>query len=263
MRKADPFWSHYLHIHSPRAQKVIEERLQQSGLVILDGFSTRRAVIDFAERIMDLTPHRDSDPDGLTTIRDTRRHAHLAGYAGLTNGEVAPHTERAGIPTPPRLMLMVCGTPAAHGGTCLLTDGRSVHTEIAARMREVAVALAKPRTAFFGAADGHATQVFTEHPDGRVSLRLRLDGLARFSPLVQPHLPMLRAVLSTHQIPLKLAAGQGYLLDNHRWLHARTAFTGLRLFWRALGEPRFVLPRGFAPLSGFATPSATSAEGLS
>ncbi|ARZ66735.1 TauD/TfdA family dioxygenase [Streptomyces abikoensis] len=258
MREAQPFTAHYVDIQSPRAEEVVRERLRDTGLITLSGFTSRTVFREFAARIMDITPHRDSDPDGLTVIRDTRRHTHLAGYGGFGNCELAPHTERSGVPNPPRLMLLVCGTPALYGGDCLLTDGRSVYTDITARRREAIMALSKPRTAFFGGGDGHATQVFTEHPDGRVSVRLRLDGHARFSPTVQTYLPYLRSALTTYQIRLPLGAGQGYLLDNERWLHAREAFTGSRLCWRALGEPRFRLPTGFAPASRSAITPTTA-----
>ncbi|MCC3771717.1 TauD/TfdA family dioxygenase, partial [Streptomyces sp. UNOC14_S4] len=229
MHEAKLFSAHFVDIQSPRVEEAVRERLRDSGMITLGGFSSRTAVRDFASRIMDIAPHRDSDPDGLTTIRDTRRHTHLAGYGGFGNGELAPHTERSGVPEPPRLMLLVCGTPAYVGGECLLTDGRAVYTDLAARRRDAILALSKPRTAFFGGGDGHPTQVLTEHPDGRVSVRLRLDGLARFSPIVQSYLPDLRSALTTYQIRLPLAVGQGYLLDNERWLHARAAFTGPRL----------------------------------
>ncbi|MBB4928883.1 hypothetical protein FHR34_007980 [Kitasatospora kifunensis] len=32
---------------------------------------------------MSITAHRDSDPDGLTVIRDTGRHADRPGFAGV------------------------------------------------------------------------------------------------------------------------------------------------------------------------------------
>ncbi|GHG80362.1 TauD/TfdA family dioxygenase [Streptomyces griseocarneus] len=253
MREAQPFTAHYIDIQSPQAEEQAHEQLRDTGLITLTGFTSRTVVRDFASRIMDITPHRDSDPDGLTTIRDTRRHTHLAGYGGFGSGELAPHTERSGTPAPPRLMLLVCGTPAHHGGACLLTDGRAVYADIAARRREAVIALSRPRTAYFGGGDGHPTQVFTGHPDDRISIRLRLDGLARFSPTVQPYLPYLRNALTTYQIRLPLDAGQAYLLDNERWLHAREAFTGNRLCWRALGEPHVALLSGFAPASRNAT----------
>lgn len=143
-------------------------------------------------------------------------------------------------------MLLACQRQADRGGESLLADGRTVHAELSTRWHEAAVMLSRPRTAFFGAGDGHCTQVFTVHPGGRVTLRLRQDELARWSPLAAPHLPCLGEAIARHQFRLALAPGQGYLLDNHRWLHARTQFTGDRCYLRALGELRSALVRGFA-----------------
>jgi hypothetical protein len=243
---ADVFLRNRVDLAVPGAEEKIAGRLRDTGLVTVDGLASRIAVLAFATRFMNLVPHRDSDSDGLTTIRDTRRHAHRAGFAGFGNGPLDPHTERSGTPNPPRLMLLVCGQAAETGGECLLTDGQAVHCDVFTGEREAGGALAQPRTAFFGAGDGHATQVFTVHDDLRVSVRLRFDGLARWNPIVQPYLPRLRAAAGRHQVRLDLAPGQGYLLDNERWLHARRAFTGDRLFWRALGEPLFPMLRGFS-----------------
>ncbi|MFC0842262.1 hypothetical protein ACFH04_00705 [Streptomyces noboritoensis] len=124
-------------------------------------------------------------------------------------------------------------------------------------------AVVPPRSAFFGGGEGHSGRVFTPHAD-RVALRLRTDALARWSPFLTPHVPHLLAAIDRHQITLPLALGQGYLLDNTRWLHARHAFTGDRLCWRALGEPRaplLPLPLGF-PLAP-ATPRPPSPEAVS
>ncbi|WP_131742460.1 TauD/TfdA family dioxygenase [Actinomadura roseirufa] len=230
MRHAHPDAGVLLTPHrvGPDTPQVIAQRLQQTGLVVLDGLSSRAAVLDLASRIMTVTPHRDSDTDGLTTLRNTGQHAQRPGFAGFTGAELAPHTERAGTPAPPRLMLLVCGRPAESGGECLLTDGRSVHTDLFTGHPKAAHALSQPRTAFFGAGDGagHPTQVFTACPGGRLAMRLRLDGLARWSPLTQPYLPELQAAATAHQLRLRLTAGQGYLLDNTRWLHARAVNGG-------------------------------------
>ena len=258
---ADAFTHHRIDLAAPGVEAAIAAQLRDVGLVLLDGLTSRKAVLAFAARIMNLVPHRDSDSDGLTTIRDTRRHAHRAGFAGFGNGGLDPHTERSGTPDPPRLMLLVCGQAAVTGGESLLTDGHAVHTDLFLDGREAGLALAQPRTAFFGAGDGHATQVFTVHRGQRVSIRLRLDGLARWSPIVQPYFPQLKAAAVRHQVPLALAPGQGYLLDNERWLHARRAFTGHRLCWRGLGNPRFPMARGFAPAPEVVPPSLLSEAG--
>ena len=257
----DAFACHHIDLAAPGAEAMLAAHLRDVGLVTLDGFTSRNAVLAFVNRIMNLVPHRDSELDRLTTIRDTRRHTHRAGFAGFGNGDLDPHTERSGTPDPPRLMLLVCGQAAVTGGESLLTDGQAVHTGLFIGGREAGLALAQPRTAFFGAGDGHATQVFTVHRDQRVSVRLRLDGLARWSPIVQPYLPQLRAAAIRHQIPLPLAPGQGYLLDNERWLHGRRAFTGDRLCWRALGHPRFPMLRGFEPALETVLPPMLSEAG--
>ncbi|MCZ4102546.1 TauD/TfdA family dioxygenase [Streptomyces sp. H39-C1] len=242
-----PFERHFVDVSSPTAQDEIVQRLGEDGLVTVAGLSSRTAVLAFASGIMTMVPHRDSESDGLTTIRNAGRLAWRPGFAGFGSGELAPHTERSGIPAPPRLMLLVCARPAEAGGESLLADGRRVHGELLHRQRDAVRALSQPRTAYFGAGDGHAGEVFTVHDDATVSVRLRFDGLARFSPLVQPYLPHLRSAVAREQLGLPLLAGQGYLLDNRRWFHARNGFTGNRVCWRALGEARCSLPRGFTP----------------
>ncbi|WP_405749377.1 TauD/TfdA family dioxygenase [Streptomyces sp. NBC_01411] len=249
MRRASvqPFARHLVDITSPAASDDIARRLGEDGLVTVAGLTSRTAVLSFASRIMTVVPHRDSEADGLTTIRNTDLPVSRPGFAGFGAGELAPHTDRSGIPAPPRLMLLVCAQPAEAGGRSLLADGQRIYNEMLQSGSDAVRALSMPRTAYFGAGDGHATEVFTWHDDATVSVRLRLDGLARFSPLVQPYLPQLRSAITREQLSLPLLTGQGYLLDNRRWLHARTSFIGSRMCWRALGEARFDLPQGFAP----------------
>ncbi|MYZ37692.1 MULTISPECIES: TauD/TfdA family dioxygenase [unclassified Streptomyces] len=241
------FADHYVNLRALHANDVIAAQLRETGLVTLNGLTTRQEALAFASRMMAITPHPHGAPDGLTLIHDTGSHAHRAGFAGLGSGELQAHTERSGTPAPPRLILLVCLQPTTAGGETLLADGREVHARLMGENRDAAVALCQPRTAYFGAGTGHATQVFTVQADGRISIRLRQDGLARWSPIVQPHLPALRSAIATSQHRLLLQTGQGYLLDNHRWLHARTRFTGDRRLLRALGDPHFALPGGFTP----------------
>ncbi|MHB6912760.1 TauD/TfdA family dioxygenase [Streptomyces sp. DB-54] len=243
----DAFARHRVDPGQPGALEQIASRLRATGLVTFTGATTRTQVLELASRVMDIAEHRDSDSDGLTTIRDTRHHAHRPGFAGFGSGPLEPHTERSGTPCPPRLMMLVCGQAATSGGRCLLVDGRTVHADLISSSNKAATTLTQSCTAYFGAGDGNPTQVFTVHADQHVSVRLRLDELARFSPVVQPYLPELRAAIQRHQVLVSLAPGDGYLLDNRRWLHARTAFTGERVCWRALGHPRFPMPQGFAP----------------
>lgn len=240
------FAAHYLAPHGPQADETIAAQLRAAGLVTVGGLDSRAAVLDFAGRLMHLLPHRDSDPDGLTVIRDTGHRADRAGFAGLGNGPLLPHTERSGIPAPPRLMLIVCVRPAEAGGEVVLVDSRQVHADLAAHHPDALAALADGQAAFFGGADGLVAPVFHQIGDDRTTVRLRLDELVQWHPLAQPFVPDLADTLDRLRQPFPLAPGEGYLIDNTRWLHARTAFTGARRHFRALGNPRFAMPYGFA-----------------
>ncbi|WP_432096386.1 TauD/TfdA family dioxygenase [Streptomyces sp. bgisy100] len=243
------FTDHYVNARAAQASDMIAVQLRETGLVTVDGLRSRHHVLAFASRLMDLTSHPHSAQDGLTLIRDTGSHAYRAGFAGLGNGELQAHTERSGTPQPPRLMLLVCLRPALTGGDVLIADGAHVYGRLLDSCPEAAMKLAQPRTACYGAGVGYATQVITAHTEGRISIRLRQDSLARWSPVVRPYLPHLRGAIADSQHRIVLQAGQGYLLDNHRWLHARMPFSGDRRLLRALGEPCFSMPNGFSPLS--------------
>ncbi|MFI1019998.1 TauD/TfdA family dioxygenase [Streptomyces olivaceus] len=224
---------------------TVMELLRTQGVATVEGLDTRAKVLAFAQHVMTLVPHPDSDPDALTTIRDRGATSRRPGLAGLGTGELLAHTERSSHPRPPRLMLMVCQQPAASGGDVLLTDGRALHDLLLERAPRALEMMALPGTAFYGDGGGHLSQIFTRHRGERVSIRLRQDALVAFSPLITPHLPHLRTAIEALQQRITLDVGQGYLIDNSRWLHARTSFCGNRLCLRALGDPRTPIPPGF------------------
>ncbi|MBM9508056.1 TauD/TfdA family dioxygenase [Actinacidiphila acididurans] len=242
----DLFAEHYVDHRADGAKEIITSRLRRHGLVTLDGLDSRAAVLKLTAKYLDIVSHRDSDSDGLTVIHNTRRHHDRPGFAGLGAGALAPHTERSGTPSPPRLMLFVCARPAEEGGDTFLTDGLDVYTDLAAERPEAVEALSEDLAGFFGGQDGVFAPVFRSTGDGRVSVRLRLDDLVRWNPLVNPHIPALTVAIHRRRQRLLLEAGDAYLIDNSRWLHARTAFAGPRRMYRALGNPRFSLPAGFA-----------------
>ncbi|MGW2137595.1 TauD/TfdA family dioxygenase [Streptomyces sp. NPDC001773] len=221
------------------------ELVRTRGIATVEGLDTRTKVLSFARQVMTLVSHRDSDPDALTTIRDRGASSQRPGLAGLGTGELLAHTERSSLPSPPHLMLLVCQQPVDSGGDVLLTDGRALHTFLLERAPQALEMMTLPGTAFYGDGGGHPSQIFTRHRGERITIRLRQDALAAFSPLLQPHLAHLRTAIETVQQRITLNAGQGYIIDNSRWLHARTGFRGDRVCLRALGSPRTPIPPGF------------------
>ncbi|MFK0047877.1 TauD/TfdA family dioxygenase [Streptomyces sp. NPDC090741] len=255
------FGSHYVDQEEEGADRVIAGQVAARGVVMVDGLTSRQAVLDFAQRIMTLVPHPDSDPDGLTTIQNIGLASRQPGLAGLGSGELLAHTERSSVPSPPRLMLLVCLRPAASGGEVLLTDGRAVLEDLAATTPSAIEAMSLRGTAFYGDGGGHPSRIFTPHGGGRISIRFRQDELGQFSPLVSRFLPDLRKAIAANEHAFALQPGQGYLIDNARHLHARAAFLGPRLCVRALGAPSFPLREGFSRGGAAAKSRAGAASG--
>lgn len=241
----DLFAEHYVDLRAPGAEGHVAAGLRKHGLVTLDGLDSRAAVLELAARFLDVARHRDSDPDGLTVIHNTHQHVGRPGFAGLGSGSLAPHTERSGTPSPPHLLLVACARPAEEGGASLLADGHVVYADLALSHPDAVEALSEDSAGLFGGQDGVLAPVFRHMPDQRVTVRLRLDELVRWHPLATRHIRVLTEVLARHQQPLLLDAGDAFLLDNTRWLHARTAFAGPRRLYRALGNSHYLLPEGF------------------
>ncbi len=197
--------------------------------------------------------HPDSGLDGVTVIED--RGQRVAALAGFSRAALALHTDRSGVADPPDLLLTVCGAGPSSGGELLLADGRTVYLDLAREAPAALAALATPRSALFGGADGHLGSVFAPH-GARVAVRLRLDSLVRFSPAVAPHIPTLRAAIDRHTITVPARAGIGYVLDNRRWLHGRRRYTGGRLMFRVTATARSGTICGGFTTSGADAPAA-------
>jgi alpha-ketoglutarate-dependent taurine dioxygenase len=215
--------------------------LVADGLVTFSGVRTRDQLLATAAAVMRVTPHPHSDPDGVTTVRDRGAAGDRPGGAGFSRRALLPHTDRSGVADPPALVMTVVARAAGSGGACVLVDGKAVHEELGL---EALAALSAPRTALFGGLGGHLGSVLTESRTSaapsvvaRRMLRLRLDELALFTPGTAVWLPLLRTVIDRHAVTVTLADGDGYLLDNHRWLHGRTAYIGDRIMHRLLGTP--------------------------
>jgi alpha-ketoglutarate-dependent taurine dioxygenase len=229
-------------ISRPQGPARMSELLTAEGLALFHGAGSRTAVLQAASAIMALRPHPDADPDGITVITDRGAAGDLPGAAGFSRRELAAHTDGSRVPRPPALLMAVCAQPADTGGGSRFTDGLAVFGELATNCPQALTAFIRPRSVLFGGADGHHGSVLTPvsgtpTATARLHLRLRLDDLATFAPDLQPWLPVLQATIARHTITVPLARCDGYILDNHRWLHAREQFTGTRILYRMLGDP--------------------------
>jgi hypothetical protein len=144
---------------------------------------------------------------------------------------------------------MSCARSAGRGGDFVLVDGQAIHDELATTAPDALADLSAQRGAYFGGAGGVVGNVFEAGTDGLVAMRLRRDELARFAPQTRRRLAVLAEVIDRHAVTVAAAAGCGYVVNNRRWLHGRTAFTGQRVMHRVLVDPHpaWRIPAGFMP----------------
>lgn len=245
----DWFAQYTVDVHSPGAGFRLALALRTHGVATFTGVTTRYDLLRVARDILSITPHRDADAHGITEIAQRDSISRRPGFAGFGTDHLRPHTEATACACPPAALMLVCGVPAETGGESQLVDGSRVYDTLTRADPGLLAALSMRRSALFGGSGGHTGSVFTPIDDGRVMVRFRDDALVQFHPEVAGTLPELRRVIARHTISLALEAGQGFLLSNSRWLHARTAFTGRRVMHRLIGDPLpgFDVPRGFLP----------------
>jgi hypothetical protein len=232
-----------IDLRDPGAQNRVMHALQAHGIAVFAGVSDRVEALRLARRLITITPHRDSDPDGITTIVHRPETALQAGFAGFSDRELHPHTEGSALAQPPGVLILICMRPARAGGHSVLVDGRRLYDDIARDDRGMLAVLSAPRSAYFGGGSGHLASVFEPATDGRITVR--------FSPVLTRHVDRLRHVVERQARMLRLAEGEGFALLNDRWLHGRTQFTGDRAMLRMLGNllPVHSLPSGFVPIT--------------
>lgn len=239
---------HVGDLSAPGAAHRLRARLATDGLALFAGVLGRERMLDLAAGLMEIVAHPDGNADGLTTLRDLGPLGDAPNAAGFSSRPLAPHTDRSGVEDPPELLMTACLRPAGRGGASVLVDGKAVHDDLSLSAPAAIAALLRPQSVRFGDAGGlwtsvladsseHGTEPAASPSPPRRRLRLRLDDLASFSVDVRAWLPELRAAVRRHSWAVHLQAGEGYLLDNHRWLHGRAGYRGSRVVLRLHGRP--------------------------
>lgn len=230
---------------SPVARCRLRQSLATDGLALFSGLHGKERMLDVAAQFMEIVGHPDGNADGLTVLEDLGPAGDAPNGAGFSSRELLPHTDRSGTDEPPELLMTSCLRPGSRGGAAILVDGKAVHDDLARSSPGAVEALLRPGTAFFGGDGGIRTSVFSDLTSTtrsaagpvRRQIRLRLDDLALFTCDAAGHVSELRAALRRHARLVPLKSGEGYVLDNHRWLHGRTAFEGPRVLFRLHGRP--------------------------
>ncbi|MEV8395762.1 MULTISPECIES: TauD/TfdA family dioxygenase [unclassified Streptomyces] len=208
-------------------------RLAQYGITVFSGIDDAAGLINLAQTIGVVLPHPDSDMHGVTVIAEREHSADGAVAAGFTRAALVPHTDRADMPLPPPVLVNLCTVQADAGGESTFVDGAAVHRLLAAQAAGALRALSQPRAVAYGRTHVYAGPVFEPTDDGqRLRLRIWPREAGRFSREAEAALDELQRAIAAQTLTLRLKAGQGYVIDNHRWLHGRLAYIGDRVVLR-------------------------------
>ena len=157
-------------------------------------------------------------------------------------------------PEPATLVILWCARPAAEGGMSLFADGKQLYQVLAKEYPLVLETLSTPNSALFAGAEPPVYgSIFSTGADGLICVRFRSDGLGYYATPVCSVLPLFLGLLEQYTLAFPLQKQQGYILQNGRWLHGRTAFRGEREMYRVLvrTDPATSLgalvPLGFQP----------------
>jgi len=260
----EEFERYFVDIHSAEGHVKLIARLARDGIATFDRVPTARQLLSLARSIGDILPHRDSDAVGVTTLAGTESTASARpGYLGLTSRELFPHTDGTGVVHPPTLVMLVCEQPAPRGGATTVVDARALYAWLSVHAPAVLHELRQPGSARFGGKPEYRGAVFEpvaearRNEDARISIRFRWDELAAFTASTRAVMPVFLDLISRTGSQFTLRRGQGYIVQNGRWLHGRIEYAGDRKVHRILVRPRFHTPAhdvirfGFAPPHGF------------
>jgi alpha-ketoglutarate-dependent taurine dioxygenase len=203
----------------------VAEHLEDFGVVLFFD-ATRESLASAMASWTVLFRHPHAAPDGLTVLRPVEG----SGGAGFSNAAIGLHTDRAQIADPPTVVAVLVERPAEVGGDSLLVDAASDRALLLGAVQT------PERLVLCDAEDGRRPVV--EQHGGRVRVRYRNDALARPLAVDEAGEVVLSRLHSLLKVPrvLRLGAGCGYVLHNHRVLHGRTAFAGPRTAVRLLAN---------------------------
>ncbi|KAL4926815.1 HAD-like domain-containing protein [Aspergillus undulatus] len=217
------------NFHSPSDIQSIKEEFFEKGLTFLEGFN-EETLCQLASQFGDIVRPRNEKTNG-SGISNIRFDPSLVGK-GYSSEELYFHTDRSGWEQPPRILVSNLKSKSTEGGASMLADTSRILKEIKQHDGFYEL-LTDSKHSSFRSDDG----VFVPRPiyDESTGLfRFRFDDGIQLSASLVIRFPLLLDIMCRNSFAVPLQQGQGYLLDNHRFLHGRTSFTGSRELLRAL-----------------------------
>ncbi|KAL4808821.1 HAD-like domain-containing protein [Aspergillus unguis] len=152
---------------------------------------------------------------------------------GYSNAELFFHTDRSGWDHPPDILISTLNSKSVDGGESLLADTSRILKEIKEQGDGLYELITDAKNSSFRNDDGVFVprQIFDEETD---IFRFRFDDGIMLSPALVLRFRQMYEIFYRNSFAVALQEGEGYFLNNHKFLHGRTGFTGSRELLRVL-----------------------------
>jgi hypothetical protein len=216
----------------PKKLKQAKKELKENGIIFLSNIHSEITGWLIANHFGKTVPNSDAEKNGITEITEEKIGSNPKNSRAFTRLGLIPHTDRSTKRVPPKYLLNWVQEPSQHGGEILLTDGNLLYKKMKKEYPSK-LKILQDKIAFFS--DGissYIAPIFNKNSVGDISIRFRDDNCVFFSDEAKPAILVLKKLICENTNIYTFQAGEGYLLDNTRWLHGRNAYSGHRLICR-------------------------------
>lgn len=227
-------FSEPLPILNDANQSHIFDQLAEDGLAFFK-FDDQNDVANRVKTLGEVLRHPDSPDQDFTPIISTGVADYLPGQRGFSTRDLVPHTDQATRERPPELLSFLCLDRAKVGGASVMIDGKAVFDHLAYQHPQFLSQLMDPSSVYHRYEDSFSPiPIFDRLNERDVLLRARFDELSYANSQLWDAMITLKHIMSDLTLRYELQSGEGYILQNTRWLHGRESFSGRRSCLRLL-----------------------------
>ncbi len=196
--------------------------------------ASRQELLELSSGFGELLMHRDAEPDTVTVVKHVPSMAGLDGYAGLAAGPLRPHTDGSGNDVVPKYITLWCSRNEGVGGECTMTDAAAVIEDLLRINPWVVDMLSGDNAAIYKSGNEQYAGPVIWKDNETWRIRLRIDSNGYFSAEALHAVDVFREAIAARTFTFPLEPGEGYVIDNERYLHGRLTFNGEREMLRTL-----------------------------
>ncbi|OXA59769.1 probable gamma-butyrobetaine dioxygenase [Folsomia candida] len=207
------------------------EEISKRGIVLVRNIKSEQSLTEISKHFGQVFNPRHGSPNGVANIHPD----HTLEGKGYTRTALLLHTDRSGMDNPPRFLITTVKKQSESGGHSTFVNGKHLQAQILSEDPKLFQLLRDSRMTQFQQEDRSFKCLPMFY--GESKIRCRFDDGIYFNHSLAEKLPHLMRHLAKLQVRVAFKEGEGYILDNHWWLHGRDGFNGDREVLRLLINP--------------------------